>query len=174
MWLKKALKRSFVQHDARHVSFNIYYYGIKKRLQKIPFVHRSFSFHPISVQRQTKISLLIWCDSITLISNDCCGAWGEGNVDRNRNDKKKWLMWMSHRSVLLSFSCSNLLEKTSDVVIKAAKNGDLVLVSLSPSRRSFSLVNLFFCLCFIDERTSLARVFTAFNWLQRSDGTSPC
>lgn len=27
------------------------------------------------------------------------------------------------------FLCSNLLEKTSDAVIKAAKNGDLALVS---------------------------------------------
>lgn len=27
------------------------------------------------------------------------------------------------------FMCSNLLEKTSDAVIKAAKNGDLALVS---------------------------------------------
>lgn len=58
--------------------------------------------------------------------------------------------------------CSNLLEKTSDAVIKAAKNGDLALVSFY-LLNSLPVFNIFFISYLIVEGTSFARIFTSID-----------
>lgn len=60
--------------------------------------------------------------------------------------------------------CSNLLEKTTDAVIKAAKNGDLALV-IKLSSYGFPRFNLFRFFLDTVEGTPFARIFAFIDWL---------
>lgn len=63
---------------------------------------------------------------------------------------------------------SNLLEKTTDAVIKAAKNGDMVLVSIQIDFPLFVL-SISLQIFSIAERATFARIFAT---VDRSNGTN--